>query len=109
MSLPVVRARGRSFQEGRLSSGVDKRERKLGGLAFLRNLRNMKQANVDESLVLSGIEAMNTSRVLPFRFLAAARYAPQWEETLEHSMLKSLKEQEKLRGGPCFSWTFRAA
>jgi 60 kDa SS-A/Ro ribonucleoprotein len=89
-----------------LSSGADKREawerllreRKLGGLALLRNLRNMKQAGVDEPLVLSSIETMNTSRVLPFRFLAAARYAPQWEETLERSMLKSLKEQEKLPG-----------
>jgi hypothetical protein len=33
----------------------------------------MKQASVDESLVLGGIDAMNTGRVLPFRFLAAAR------------------------------------
>jgi len=89
-----------------LSSGADKREawerllreRKLGALALLRNLRNMKQAAVDEALVLDGIAAMNTSRVLPFRFLAAARYAPQWEEDLEAAMLKSLKEQEKLPG-----------
>src|SRR5580692_6324745 len=71
-----------------LSSGADKseawerllRERKLGALAMLRNLRNMQQAGVDESLVLGGIDAMNTGRVLPFRFLAAARYAPQCEE-----------------------------
>jgi 60 kDa SS-A/Ro ribonucleoprotein len=41
---------------------------------------------------------MNTGRVLPFRFLAAARYAPQWEESLERAMLSSLKEQEKLPG-----------
>ena len=89
-----------------LSSGADKREawerllreRKLGALALLRNLRNMKQAAVDEALVLDGIAAMNTSRVLPFRFLAAARYASQWEEDLEAAMLKSLKEQEKLPG-----------
>jgi hypothetical protein len=89
-----------------LSSGADKRgawerllrERKLGALALLRNLRNMKQAGVDESLVLAGIEAMDTSRVLPFRFLAAARYAPQWEEALEQPMLKSLREQAKLPG-----------
>jgi 60 kDa SS-A/Ro ribonucleoprotein len=89
-----------------LSSGADKREawerllqeRKLGALALLRNLRNMKQADVDESLVLGGIDAMNTTRVLPFRFLAAARYAPQWEENLEAAMLKSLREQEKLPG-----------
>jgi 60 kDa SS-A/Ro ribonucleoprotein len=89
-----------------LSSGVDKREawerllreRKLGALALLRNLRNMKQAGVDESLVLGGIEAMNTGRVLPFRFLAAARYVPQWEETLERAMLSSLTKEEKLPG-----------
>ncbi len=89
-----------------LSSGADKREawerllreRKLGALALLRNLRNMKQAGVNESLVLEAIGAMNTGRVLPFRFLAAARYAPQLEEAIEGSMLESLKEQEKLPG-----------
>jgi len=89
-----------------LSSGADKREawerllreRKLGALALLRNLRNMKQADVDESIVLATLEAMNTSRVLPFRFLAAARYAAQWEESLERAMLGSLRQQEKLPG-----------
>jgi 60 kDa SS-A/Ro ribonucleoprotein len=89
-----------------LSSGADKREtwerllreRKLGALALLRNLRNMKHAGVEESLVLDGIESMNTGRVLPFRFLAAARYAPQWEGSLERAMLSSLKVQEKLPG-----------
>lgn len=89
-----------------LSSGADKREtwerllreRKLGALALLRNLRNMKQAGVDESLVLGGIETMKTGRVLPFRFLAAARYSPQWEESLERAMLASLRQQEKLPG-----------
>jgi hypothetical protein len=58
----------------------------------------MKQAGVDESLVLDGIESMNIGRVLPFRFLAAARYAPRWEESLERVMLASLKGQEKLPG-----------
>jgi 60 kDa SS-A/Ro ribonucleoprotein len=89
-----------------LSSGTDKREawerllreRKLGALALLRNLRNMKQAGVDESLVVDGIETMKTGRVLPFRFLAAARYAPRWEESLQQAMLASLKEQQKLPG-----------
>jgi 60 kDa SS-A/Ro ribonucleoprotein len=36
--------------------------------------------------------------VLPFRFLAAARYAPQWEEALEQAMLKCVAQQEKLSG-----------
>ncbi|MGB6385974.1 MAG: TROVE domain-containing protein [Terriglobales bacterium] len=74
------------------------RERKLGALALLRNLRSMREAGVDESLVLAALGVMNTSRVLPFRFLAVARYAPQWEETLEPMMLKAVAEQPKLEG-----------
>jgi hypothetical protein len=41
---------------------------------------------------------MNAPRVLPFRFLAAARYAPQWEEALEQAMLKCVAVQQKLAG-----------
>jgi 60 kDa SS-A/Ro ribonucleoprotein len=89
-----------------LSSGADKREawtrllaeNKLGALALLRNLRNLKDASVEDELVLSALRGANTQRVLPFRFLAAARYAPQWEEALEQLMLKSTAEQEKLAG-----------
>jgi len=89
-----------------LSSGGEKREawerllreRKLGALALLRNLRNMKQAGVDEALVLAALEGMSTARVLPFRFLAAARYVPQWEEPLERAMFSALAEQAKLPG-----------
>jgi hypothetical protein len=89
-----------------LSSGADKREawerllreQKLGALALLRNLRNMREVGVDESLVLSALASISTARVLPFRFLAAARYAPQWEQALEQAMLKCVGSQEKLRG-----------
>src|SRR5580692_1676535 len=89
-----------------LSSGADKREawerllheQKLGALALIRNLRNMREAGVDESLVLSALGSMSTTRVLPFRFLAAARYAPQWEAALEQAMLKCVAETEKLAG-----------
>jgi len=89
-----------------LSSGADKREawerllaeNKLGALALLRNLRNMKDAGVEEELVLSALRSMKTQRVLPFRFLAAARYAPQWEGALEEAMLACVAGQEKLPG-----------
>ena len=73
-------------------------EKKLGALALLRNLRNMREAGVDEELVVQALRSMNAARVLPFRFLAAARYAPQWEEVLEYAMLNCVKEQEKLAG-----------
>ena len=89
-----------------LSSGGDKRthwerllgERKLGALALLRNLRNMKDAGVLESQVVAALDAMRTDRVLPFRFLAAARHAPQWEEALERAMFRSIEETERIAG-----------
>ena len=89
-----------------LSSGGDKRthwerllaERKLGALALLRNLRNMKDADVPESQVVAALDAMRTDCVLPFRFLAAARHAPQWEEALERAMFRSLEGTERLSG-----------
>ena len=89
-----------------LSSGADKREswerllaeRKLGALALLRNLRNMKDAGVGEELVLEALRAMKTDRVLPFRFIAAARYAPQWEEALEQAMFACLAGRDRLNG-----------
>src|SRR5690349_20846618 len=89
-----------------LSSGADKREvwerllreNKLGSLALLRNLRNMAEAKVDDALIRAGLSGMKTERVLPFRFIAAARYAPQWEAELEKAMFKSLEGQPKLPG-----------
>ena len=89
-----------------LSAGGDKRaswerlltERKLGALALLRNLRNMKDAGVDEQLVRDALSAMKTDRVLPFRFIAAARYVPKHEAELEQAMFRSLKNQHPLAG-----------
>ena len=66
-------------------------ERKLGALALLRNLRNLHAAGVNEELVLAALAGMKTDRVLPFRFLAAARNAPQWEEALETAMFRALE------------------
>jgi hypothetical protein len=89
-----------------LSAGQDKREtwtrllqkKKLGALAFLRNLRNMQAAGVDEDLIRSSLNEMKTERVLPFRFIAAARAVPPWERWIEPAMLKCLAGQEKLNG-----------
>jgi 60 kDa SS-A/Ro ribonucleoprotein len=92
--------------ETQLSAGKDKREtferliseKKLGALALLRNLRNMIEAKVPEDQIRLAIAAMKTDRVLPFRFIAAARYAPQFEPELEVAMLKCLGVAEKLPG-----------
>lgn len=92
--------------EAALSAGQDKKaawerllkENRLGGMALLRNLRNMLQAGVEEALVFGALERMSAERILPFRFIAAARYAPQWEEQIEKAMLKALSAAERLPG-----------
>lgn len=89
-----------------LSSGNDKKEtwerllseNKLGALALLRNLRNMQEARVSEDTIFKALDSVKTDRVLPFRFIAAARYAPQWEDKIEPAMLKCVESHEKLKG-----------
>ncbi len=41
---------------------------------------------------------MKADRVLPFRFVAAARAVPQWEDIIELPMLAALEGAEKLHG-----------
>lgn len=89
-----------------LSAGGDKKaewtrllsEKKLGGMALLRNLRNMQQADVDKKLIRSALAEMKTGRILPFRFVAAAIHAPDFEQELEAAMFRSLAELPKLAG-----------
>jgi 60 kDa SS-A/Ro ribonucleoprotein len=89
-----------------LSSGGDKKEhwerllneKKLGGMALLRNLRNMDMAGVNESLVSDSILSMKTERILPFRFISAAKHAVHMEPQIETAMLKCLSGHEKIHG-----------
>ncbi|MBR0776191.1 TROVE domain-containing protein [Bradyrhizobium diazoefficiens] len=89
-----------------LSAGKSKREtferliaeRKLGGLALLRNLRLMQNAQVPRETIAAAIEAMRTDRILPYRFITAARYAPDFEPELETAMLKSVNDHVRLPG-----------
>jgi len=89
-----------------LSSGANKKaawtrllsENRLGALALLRNLRNMDKAGVDKQLVRSALMNMKVGRVLPFRFISAARHAPQLEPELEAAMLMCLSTHEPIPG-----------
>lgn len=92
--------------ETNLSAGADKKEtferlmneKKLGALAFLRNLRNMTNAGIPESVIRAYAQDLDVSKVLPFRYIAAARIVPQFEDMLEQLMFKSLEGHEKLPG-----------
>lgn len=92
--------------ETQLSAGANKHdtfsrlmaEKKLGALAFLRNLRNMVQAEVSEGAIRAYGSTVDVSKVLPFRYIAAAGIVPQFEDMLEAMMLRSLSSAEKLPG-----------
>lgn len=89
-----------------LSGGADKREtferlmaeKKLGALALLRNLRGMLEVGVSEDKIRDALATMNAERVLPFRFISAAKYAPRLEDALEQAMFRCLAEVPKLGG-----------
>ena len=92
--------------ETQLSAGANKKEtftrlmaeKKLGALAFLRNLRNMVEAGIDEQVIRNYARNVDVSKVLPFRYVAAARIVPHFEDMLEAMMLRSLGSAEKLPG-----------
>lgn len=90
-----------------LSGGADKketferllREGSLGYLALLRNLRNMVEAKVDSGLVREAILARKGAHnVLPFRYVAAARYAPQYEPALDEALCAAVEALPLLPG-----------
>lgn len=90
-----------------LSTGEDKRESferllmegKLGYLALLRNLRNMLESGVNEQLIRDALLARRgAQRVLPFRYIAAARHATQLEPVLDQALQASLAEMPTLPG-----------
>lgn len=91
--------------EVELSAGKDKketferlmREGKLGGLAALRNLRNMQQSHVDEGIIRERL-SQGIARALPFRFVTAARYAPNLEDAIEQAMFVGIEGLEALPG-----------
>lgn len=90
-----------------LSGGADKkdtferliRDGKLGYLALLRNLRNMAEAGCDAALVRDAILARKGAHnVLPFRFIAAARAAPQFEPALDEALCAQIEALPVLPG-----------
>lgn len=88
--------------EVELSKGGDKKaawerllqEDKLGGLAILRNLRNMRDAGIDSALIKSGIAKINSGKLLPINFIAAGIYNPQFEPDIEAKFFQAFKKDK---------------
>ena len=89
-----------------LSTGKDKKETwtklitedKIGGLAFLRNLRNMREANVDKKVIKYGFETLKSSMLTPMNFLQAAKINPEFSRDIEDAMITSYSHLSKLPG-----------
>lgn len=93
-----------------LSSGADKKETwtrlidegKIGGLAMLRNLNNMKKSNVEHEVIVKGLETLKSSMLLPLDYLKANAMAPEFSRYIEDVMIKSYENLPKLPGKTLF-------
>lgn len=93
-----------------LSTGKDKKqtwerlinENKLGGLAMLRNVRNMKEANVDKKIIVKGLETIKSQMLLPLNFFSSAKINPEFSREIEDVMIESYKNLPKLPGRTLF-------
>lgn len=96
--------------EVELSKGGDKkaswekllREDTLKDMAFLRNLRNMTEANVSRSLIISRMGKVNSSWLLPLNFFSAAKHAPEYQSHIEAAMLRCFNARPRLPGTTVF-------
>ena len=93
-----------------LSTGKDKKESwtklitegKIGGLAMLRNIANMRKADVDRKVINEGLEKLKSSMLMPLDFLKAEKMNPEFSRQIEDSMIKSYANLPKLTGRTLF-------
>ena len=93
-----------------LSTGKDKKESwtklitegKIGGLAMLRNIANMRRANVDKKVINEGLEKLKSSMLMPLDFLKANKMNPEFSRQIEDAMINSYANLPKLKGKTLF-------
>jgi hypothetical protein len=98
---------GADTWETALSAGANKAstferllsENKLGGLATLRNLRNMGEAGVPKAVVAQALlRQAGRSGILPFQYVSAALAYPRWEDIVEPALLAATTDLPRLKG-----------
>ncbi len=94
-----------------LSSGADKKvtwtklitENKLGGLAFLRNIRNMVDAGVSRNIIEDGLKTLNNNMLLPLDYYKANMQSNgMFKREIEDAMLSNYEKLPKLVGKTLF-------
>lgn len=96
--------------ETELSAGKDKKktftkllkDNKLGGLAFLRNIRNIEQSGVDYKVVEQGFSKLHNANLLPLNFIGADANSNTYNQLIEKSMLETFGNRPKLTGHTVF-------
>lgn len=77
-------------------------EGKIGALAFLRNLRNMRESGVPSGVIRQGFAAVKSSMLLPLNFVAAERENPEFRRDIEDLMLRTYDKAPKIPGRTLF-------
>lgn len=89
----------RLIWEDMLRKNLEKSPGGLGYMAVLRNLRNMTEDGVNNQLINQVIEArIGARKVLPFRFIQAAKVTPQFFRALDNALKGCVVSQEGLEG-----------
>ena len=97
--------------ETELSAGKDKKEvfthlldeNRLGALALLRNMQNMKEAGVDSYKIAEAIKKMNVRGIMPYNFYSANLHSDgAYSKYLEEAAMKAAKDFDKLPGKTLF-------
>jgi hypothetical protein len=92
--------------ESALSSGADKKEtferltkeKKLGSLAALRNLRNMRESGMSVEDIKKVINNIESSKLFPMQVISAWRHNPQFTSELNDLFMKLFATREKVKG-----------
>jgi hypothetical protein len=77
-------------------------EGKVGGLALLRNLRNIEEAKVEPGVVRAALGRIRGRYLLPLNFWAAWKAAPRYAAEIEAAMLRTYEALPKLPGVTAF-------
>jgi hypothetical protein len=86
----------RLITEKEINEKTGKEQNKLGDLAFLRNLRKMREVGVSEDVVRKSFEDRRWGWIIPYQFITAAAHNPVLEDVLEQAMFKCLGEQDPI-------------
>jgi hypothetical protein len=86
----------RLITEKEINEKTGKEQNKLGDLAFLRNLRKMREVGVSEDVIRNSFGGRRWGWIIPYQFITAAAHNPTLEDVLEQAMFKCLGEQEPI-------------